>query len=1571
MVKHVGHTPWWPQRDSPAAASLPARVLLSPLWLYQKLIYDGRPDTAGLKTRPPLWRVLQSQWRWLQAATCYVGPPAHILVNIRWPLLVNMMLAIGIVADLARPTPLLPHFGTFVITTWRLISFVMALLLAFRLNRSYDRWWLARQSFGGVAGASMALSQQAIAYVQDAAIRAELLRWAKVWPWCILQACRGDASLHARAAAVLTADELRFYDAVPKPREVIHFNLRSLVALAGRALGDAEHQALEGTVATGIAAAGGCVRIRMQAMPLAASLMCTGFLQIFLMFLPCGLLMELPTTAATPAWGLVIYFFTCVLLLGVDEVANQLEMPFTAIPMEDMANSTARDLDILLGQAAALGALREAALERHRCSAGAAPPASPVPPATTASVAGADAAVAGPQQLPAAGAQQQRRMAVLAAPRRSSPNGATPPRPRDSPAAASLRARVLLSPLWLYQKLIYDGRPDTAGLKTRPAQWRVLQSKWRWLQAATCYVGPPAHILVNIRWPLLVNMMLAIGIVADLARPTPLLPHFGTFVITTWRLISFVMALLLAFRLNRSYDRWWLARQSFGGVAGASMALSQQAIAYVQDAAIRAELLRWAKVWPWCILQACRGDASLHARAAAVLTADELRFYDAVPKPREVIHFNLRSLVALAGRALGDAEHQALEGTVATGIAAAGGCMRIRMQAMPLAASLMCSGFLQIFLMVLPCGLMEPPTAETPAWGLVIYFFTCVLLLGVDEVANQLEMPFTAIPMEDMANSTARDLDIRCELRIPAACGLLLLMIAAAAAAVCPNIERADKHFTLTASDYKLKLPNNATVAQKAYNDSVVGPPLIFDLGDDVSIDVTNNLDSAPTSVHWHGLLQRNTSWADGVDTVSHSAFEPGETFRYRFTAEPAGTFWYHAHTGEQFADGLRGPLIIRVRAAAPPRCRTRPAPRPGRPPRRRRANGPRAGLPRRQDPADPYKGQYDDEVVLMLYDQSNQTADDLQRQLVSGEARMRMGLCDGEAPARDYSDIPYFSIFTNGQGWVRDEDTGAALGAPHVITVKKGRRYRFRTIQGSASWGLKFAPLNHSMTIIAVDGANVAPTPARGFIVNPGERVDFLLTANQPVGNYWINVAALPGFNSPAVLHYEGAPPPASDPKLGKPTLDLGCRYQLETEGVVDFKDTTLPPHKGTPPPPPKPTVAHVVYLTDNAVPSMGQADVLGPNGTILGLAPGVSPSEGCPGNGSYCWSLNWIPYEFTERPLISTPLNATLGNRTYVQDVAQGDVVDIAFINPTAMLHPMHIHGYTFYVLGTGVGDILTPDGRIDYAQLEVGKPGCCMLRDTVPVGPAAPTGPKPDDAPKGGGMAAMRGGARRLRQAGAMAGMLAPPAANATRAAAMAATGADMPAPPAANATRAAAMAAAGAGMPAPAANATRAAAAAAGAMPAGDAMPDAMGADAMPTPRGGANATMPVEVPMEVAMDAMSTPLSGKEFGYTVVRFVADNPGVWAFHCHIDAHAGSGMFFVLRVAPRGAYRNSSGQPWAVPRDLEGCSGGAADREAEPAAREAPATTATSAARAATARGAAWLSAAALALAALAAL
>lgn len=33
-------------------------------------------------------------------------------------------------------------------------------------------------------------------------------------------------------------------------------------------------------------------------------------------------------------------------------------------------------------------------------------------------------------------------------------------------------------------------------------------------------------------------------------------------------------------------------------------------------------------------------------------------------------------------------------------------------------------------------------------------------------------------------------------------------------------------------------------------------------------------------------------------------------------------------------------------------------------------------------------------------------------------------------------------------------------------------------------------------------------------------------------------------------------------------------------------------------------------------------------------------------------------------------------------------------------------------------------------------------------------------------------------------------------------------------------------------------------------------------------------------------------------YLVLRYVADNPGVWIVHCHIDWHLAAGLGFIVR-------------------------------------------------------------------------
>ncbi|KAL1891802.1 ferroxidase fet3 [Ceratocystis pirilliformis] len=57
------------------------------------------------------------------------------------------------------------------------------------------------------------------------------------------------------------------------------------------------------------------------------------------------------------------------------------------------------------------------------------------------------------------------------------------------------------------------------------------------------------------------------------------------------------------------------------------------------------------------------------------------------------------------------------------------------------------------------------------------------------------------------------------------------------------------------------------------------------------------------------------------------------------------------------------------------------------------------------------------------------------------------------------------------------------------------------------------------------------------------------------------------------------------------------------------------------------------------------------------------------------------------------------------------------------------------------------------------------------------------------------------------------------------------------------------------------------------------------------------------------------------GYVVLRFIADNPGVWIFHCHIDWHLSSGLAMIFIEAPEDLQRDL-----VIPEDhIEVCKAG----------------------------------------------
>ncbi len=107
-------------------------------------------------------------------------------------------------------------------------------------------------------------------------------------------------------------------------------------------------------------------------------------------------------------------------------------------------------------------------------------------------------------------------------------------------------------------------------------------------------------------------------------------------------------------------------------------------------------------------------------------------------------------------------------------------------------------------------------------------------------------------------------------------------------------------------------------VAYEAYGinstDAILGPTLIWNKGEVISLNVTNNLNNDTTTCHWHGA---HVAAAD--DGGPHSEIYPGQTWEVDFEVrDHATTLWYHphphphGHTAEQVWKGLAGMIIVR-----------------------------------------------------------------------------------------------------------------------------------------------------------------------------------------------------------------------------------------------------------------------------------------------------------------------------------------------------------------------------------------------------------------------------------------------------------------------------------------------------------------------------------------------------------------------------------------------------------------------------------------------------------------------------------
>lgn len=197
-------------------------------------------------------------------------------------------------------------------------------------------------------------------------------------------------------------------------------------------------------------------------------------------------------------------------------------------------------------------------------------------------------------------------------------------------------------------------------------------------------------------------------------------------------------------------------------------------------------------------------------------------------------------------------------------------------------------------------------------------------------------------------------------------------------------------------------------------------------------------------------------------------------------------------------------------------------------------------------------------------------------------------------------------------------------LDDPDVVRVEKGGRVRLRIINGATATGFFISTPGLATRLIAVDGSACAPLTASSYPLAQGQRIDLLVEMPRDGGSFAVLAQVEDAmFMTGIVLASQGA----AISKLASTAAKKSPLLDLALDSQLSAMQA--PAAK-------RPDKFFMVMLGEDA---------------------------------GYRWTINGAVHG-EHRPFA----------------VRQGDRVEMTFMNPTSMMHPMHLHGHHFQVVGIG---------------------------------------------------------------------------------------------------------------------------------------------------------------------------------------------------------------------------------------------------------------------------------------------
>ncbi len=218
------------------------------------------------------------------------------------------------------------------------------------------------------------------------------------------------------------------------------------------------------------------------------------------------------------------------------------------------------------------------------------------------------------------------------------------------------------------------------------------------------------------------------------------------------------LSILLAFRTNSAYARWWEARTLWGGLVNSSRSLARQVISFSRDSQAFSRAFVYRQIaFVHATRCALRRQPPWEEISPFLDAADLSSLRSAQNVPAALLQQMGEQLVSgLSGKLLSDWEMQRIDSTLSDLANILGACERIKNTPLPRQYDYYPELLIKVYCVVLPFVIVDEVGLLTPFVTLLLAFAFLVL----NRVGKNLEDPFENQPYDVPLTALSRTIEI-------------------------------------------------------------------------------------------------------------------------------------------------------------------------------------------------------------------------------------------------------------------------------------------------------------------------------------------------------------------------------------------------------------------------------------------------------------------------------------------------------------------------------------------------------------------------------------------------------------------------------------------------------------------------------------------------------------------------------------------------------------------------------------------------------------------------------------------